>query len=1223
MKNHPAHELVLGFTALANHGIPEERYGSTLYEFHIAKSVRQEFGLEQALFSSSGNVVFADFYAARVFAAKLNERIHPAVHPERIIKAGKINAMALVDEILHAVCELYRQNREPKAFETAYAGMEKKIGKAGLDRLLLEFTARFPPATGFDGDPKAWLDGKTEGTPRRLVALEELLMLRLANENPAFEPFRFLFDDSGLRRNPDLGTAMDALDEAFAAMPGFGPDEQDLIHMLKAPVEASPYSIAGQLDFIRRRWGLVIGHRMRKLLGSIDMLSEEEKPFFPGPGPARVLSYENLDHEYERFSKDRDWMPRVVMLAKSTLVWLDQLSKAYGRPIQTLDAIPDEELDTMSSRGFNALWLIGLWERSAASRRIKELCGNPEAAASAYSLFDYEIAEELGGWPALENLRRRAEWRGVRLAADMVPNHTGLDSAWVRDRPDLFIQRDTPPFPGYSFNGENLSGDGRIGIWLEDHYYSRQDAAVVFKRTDFTNGKTTYIYHGNDGTSMPWNDTAQIDFLKPEAREAVRERILHVAKNFPIIRFDAAMIMAKRHFRRLWYPEPGHGGDIASRGECSLGHDDFDARMPEEFWREVVDQCAAETPDTLLLAEAFWMMEGYFVRTLGMHRVYNSAFMNMLKNKENRKYRETIKNTQEFDKDILKRFVNFMNNPDEETAVAQFGKDDHYFGVCTLMATMPGLPMFGHGQVEGLTEKYGMEYRKAYKDESPDHWLVQRHQHEIFPLLKRRYLFSGVENFLLFDLVRHDGNVDENVFAFTNGHEKERALVLFNNAWESSAGKIRISCSFAEKAQDGSKTMVRKTLAEGLGLETGTDSFTVMREQRSGLWFLRRSDDLIADGMFIMLEGFQCQVFFDIGNIRDDGLGTYARLCQTLAGRGVPDLSAAVQDLALEELYTAWNALYGADWFASLLPASVPVATTKPQAAPKPIKATTEAEERRNFAEFCRVASLFMAGISGVQESTENETARIDRMVKRGMAARKALAKLLKDGLPGEKHSKASPAKPAPASLAGQLDAHPGAREALACFVSLISISALLGDPVSGPDTRAVVDHWCLDRKLREAMQAVHVHGDDAWHATNLAKALLARLDPTAMDKWSLPELAVNLPADPEWARLLGLNLWDGITWFNAEAFRTAASFAAGASLIWSAAKGTGKAAEEKDVLAALERTLGIAEASGWDYSRFVELLQPPASKPKLGKPKAAATQPSSTKPVGKPKDKK
>ncbi len=169
--------------------------------------------------------------------------------------------------------------------------------------------------------------------------------------------------------------------------------------------------------------------------------------------------------------------------------------------------------------------------------------------------------------------------------------------------------------------------------------------------------------------------------------------------------------------------------------------------MPEEFWREVVDRVAKEAPDTLLLAEAFWLMEGYFVRTLGMHRVYNSAFMNLLRDEDNAKYRQVMKNTLEFDPEILKRYVNFMNNPDEHTAANQFGKGDKYFGICTLMATLPGLPMFGHGQIEGLTEKYGMEYKRAYWDEYPDQQLIERHAWQIFPLLKRRYLFSGVERF--------------------------------------------------------------------------------------------------------------------------------------------------------------------------------------------------------------------------------------------------------------------------------------------------------------------------------------------------------------------------------------------------------------------------------------------------------------------------------------------
>jgi hypothetical protein len=177
------------------------------------------------------------------------------------------------------------------------------------------------------------------------------------------------------------------------------------------------------------------------------------------------------------------------------------------------------------------------------------------------------------------------------------------------------------------------------------------------------------------------------------------------------------MTLAKLHYQRLWFPTPGTGGAIPSRSEFGMTKEQFDALMPVEFWREVVDRVAQEAPDTLLLAEAFWLMESYFVRTLGMHRVYNSAFMNLLRNEDNAKYRLMMKNTLEFDPEILKRYVNFMNNPDERTAVDQFGKGDKYFGIAMLMATMPGLPMFGHGQVEGFSEKYGMEFKRAYWDE--------------------------------------------------------------------------------------------------------------------------------------------------------------------------------------------------------------------------------------------------------------------------------------------------------------------------------------------------------------------------------------------------------------------------------------------------------------------------------------------------------------------------
>ncbi|HAW85543.1 MAG TPA: hypothetical protein DCX65_04540 [Spirochaetaceae bacterium] len=999
---------------------------------------------------------------------------------------------------------------------------------------------------------------------------------------------------------------MAELESSLAAIPGGGPNNETLLELLRAPMRAAPDSLAGQLAWVRGNWGLLIGSHLRKLLGGVDLLAEEDKPVFYGPGPSQVLTFDKADSEYEAFSQDKDWMPRVVMIAKSTLVWLDQLSKQYGRAINSLDAIPDQELDLMASRGFNALWLIGLWERSDASRRIKELCGNPEAAASAYALHDYEIAGELGGWGALENLRHRALSRGIRLAADMVPNHTGIDSDWVRQRPQLFIQRDRPPFPGYSYSGENLSRDPAIGLWLEDHYYSRSDAAVVFKRVHFASGHTTYIYHGNDGTSMPWNDTAQIDFLNPEARAAVIERILHVARNFPIIRFDAAMIMAKRHFRRLWYPEPGHGGDIASRSESALSRHDFDAAMPQEFWREVVDACARETPDCLLLAEAFWMMEGYFVRTLGMHRVYNSAFMNMLRQKENKKYRDTIKNTQEFDKDILKRFVNFMNNPDEETAVNQFGKDDHYIGVCSLMATLPGLPMFGHGQVEGFTEKYGMEYRRAYRDEQPDHGLVTRHEREIFPLLKRRYLFSGVDNFALFDVYRTDGSVDENIFAFVNGAGSERALVLFNNAWERSSGTIHQSSPWAVKHEDGSRSQTNTTIAAALRLAGGPGRYLAMQEQRTGLWYLRSSDFVHSGGLYVELDGFRTQVFLHIHEAVDSD-GSWTQLHDNLQGQGVPDIQAALQDIRHAALYRQFNAVFGAAYMAlahddqrqadpqfasrleTLLASLMDLATASASAnllasagttlptAPDTAAAAAGRSWREGCAQLAEGLPAVLATIDDLQDLAEQA----------GLAA---TAQNL-----GEAGAKAPND-----DLAEICAAQPQLGYCLLANLAIKHLRLI-------PDAARQFRDLGLDRKLRENIAALGTTPEEAnrlveaaWLAAELADrpgaapsaTPTAGASPTAA--WhEIIDLARETPAG-RW--LFGVNLWDGTTWFNRERFDFGLGLAAGLYAGRLPVDGLASSPSSARLLAEANRSFvaplrAKALAAGWNLDKLLANL--------------------------------
>ena len=1139
-----------------------------MYEFHISRRARERYRFDLSLFQFTGNVVLADFHAARQFAAAMNAARDLVRFPEQAVHASEINALGLIDEILHLLAAHYRQ-QHPGVMAAALDFLAARLGQDALHRALTLFCREFPPLPVYRGEttPEDYLNGSTAGRPHRETVLEELLLNWLANQNPACAPFKELFDDETLEKGAAYRQIVAALGEFFERQPAFSPHPgqkgTSLIEVLAAPARAAPHSLSGQLEFIRREWGALLGPYLYRLLSSLDLIEEERRARFTAPGPAPVPDFASLPvmAEPERFSPDTDWMPRLVLLAKNTYVWLDQLSKKYSRPITRLDQVPDEELDTLAAWGISGLWLIGVWERSPASARIKQLTGNPEAIASAYSLYDYTIARDLGGEAAYQNLRARAHARGVRLAADMVPNHTGVYSRWTVEHPDWYIALDQPPFPNYTFTGPDLSEDPRVSIFLEDHYYDRSDAAVVFKHVDHRDGRTRYIYHGNDGTAMPWNDTAQLNYLLPEVREAVIQTILEVARRFPIIRFDAAMTLAKKHFQRLWFPEPGSGGAVPSRAGHGLTREQFDQAMPEEFWRQVVDRVAQEVPDTLLLAEAFWLMEGYFVRTLGMHRVYNSAFMNMLRDEKNAEYRQVLKNTLEFDPEILKRYVNFMNNPDEETAAAQFGRDGKYFGVCTMMATLPGLPMFGHGQIEGLEEKYGMEYRRAYFDEQPDPELVARHEREIFPLLRRRQQFAGVEHFLLYDFYTPDGRVDENVFAYSNRESNiasplpaSCSLVVYHNKWAETSGWIRTSVAFARKS-GGGKTLVRRTLAEGLGLPDAPGHFVIFREHVSGREYIRDCRQLHEKGLFVQLGAYQYQVFVDFRVVQDNERGEYTALAEFLGGRGVPDMEEARQELLLQPVLGPFRELVNAQVFRELIEAA-----GQPDALPEGVGE--------------RVAALLAAardhaGLEGDTETASQQT----------MARLEALLRL--PALAGER----------PQMLAA-VNAALGERAAAwGLGLAWVFVRAL-----GVGYARSWLDEWFLGKVVVRVLEALGAVPEEAGRLLLLLKALLS-----LEGNWfalDAPEgqrayRTLQTWLQDEDARLfLGVNRYQGVLWYRKEAFQQWLDWLVCLSWVEVEAQGQG----ERPTLAAIEATVAqlraADEVAGYQVEALLEAVR-------------------------------
>ncbi len=1145
-----------------------------MFEFHISREARDLYRFEEALFTTSGNVILGDFQAAMRFADRMNRVRDAGRHPELAVAASDIYALGLIDEILHVMVEQYRSAVKPGIMSDAYAWSRSRVD--GTDETLLRFVDLFPPLAVYRGEvaPDAYIAGDTESVPNRHISLEELIMLALANENPAFAPFLELFDDLPLEKGTRYLEVMKNLEEFFKSQPLFGPSGQTLLDLLRAPAKASPHSLYGQLEYIRGHWGHLVESLLVRILGGLDFYREEHRPRFHGPGPALAPSFGARDlAEIERFSPDLDWMPHLVLIAKSTYVWLHQLSVKYGRTISRLDEIPDEELEVLARWGFTGLWLIGIWERSPASRKIKQLTGNPEAASSAYSIHDYLIAGELGGHEAFENLKARAYRYGIRMATDMVPNHMGISSKWTIEHPDWFLQLDHPPFPSYRFTGPNLSEDGRVVIQIEDGYWNRTDAAVVFKRIDSWTGDERYIYHGNDGTSTPWNDTAQLDFLKAEVREAVIAKTIEVARLFPIIRFDAAMTLAKRHFQRLWYPLPGYGGDIPSRAGHSVAQEEFDRMFPLEFWRELVDRVASEVPNTLLLAEAFWLMEGYFVRSLGMHRVYNSAFMNMLMAEDNSKYRDVMKNVLRFNPEIIKRFVNFMNNPDEEPAVAQFGKGDKYFGVATLMATLPGLPMFGHGQIEGFGEKYGMEYRRSYWDEPVDPALVERHEREIFPLLRKRHLFSEVDNFALYDVITEGGHVNEDVFAYSNMAGGERVLVVYNNRYAEAKGWVRRSVGM-NVAGAGGRRVAHLSLSEGLKLSGDDRVYYLMEDFREGLQYLRKGATLCSEGLMVNLGAFKSNVFMNFRELKD-GDGQVKRLYEHLGGRGVPDVSSELQELSLKGLLDPFRHAVSPDMLRKAVQAG---------------RATGVAPDA-----FLDACSVFLGQARkhlcpGPGERGADPVAETVNLLLR------ALFNL--DKLKSRRSGVLAPAVEYVFSrLPRDVSADLAWWRVPVLWAVLARVGALVEQQGVPERSRALMDELLLGKAVKETLVSLGLdEGGAAWEILLLEVLVRRQGWGGEAAKEGLPRLVETLFADRDAGALVGINEFGGRVWFNRESFETLLYWLFTVSVIGSVTFPMGRmrvstrvVLDNYQYVSALRRA---AEDSRYDVREFVDNLE-------------------------------
>jgi len=351
------------------------------------------------------------------------------------------------------------------------------------------------------------------------------------------------------------------------------------------------------------------------------------------------------------------WPKNPLLYEINTWVWLDELSREAGRPL-TLATVPGAVWDAVAALGFDAVWLMGVWERSPAGTRIAERnaglmadfrralpdFADQDNVGSPYCVRRYVVDAHLGGPEGLARARRQLAERGLRLILDFVPNHVALDHPWATEHPEYFIRGDAP---------ELAAGADR-----------------------FTAVAGTVYALGRDPYFPAWPDVLQLNAFAPGLRAAVIETLRDIAGQCDGLRCDMAMLLVDDVFQRTWGERAG-------------------ARLRTDYWREVIPAVRAARPEFLFIAEAYWDME-WELQQQGFDFCYDKRLYDRLEHGEALGVRRHL----EADPAYQAKLVRFVENHDEPRAHAAFGPSRHRAAAVAAL-TLPGCGLVHEGQLEG------------------------------------------------------------------------------------------------------------------------------------------------------------------------------------------------------------------------------------------------------------------------------------------------------------------------------------------------------------------------------------------------------------------------------------------------------------------------------------------------------------------------------------------
>jgi hypothetical protein len=441
----------------------------------------------------------------------------------------------------------------------------------------------------------------------------------------------------------------------------------------------------------------------------------------------------------------KPWPLNPLIYEINTWVWLGELSQKYHKAVD-LASVPAEEWDHIAAYGFDAVWFMGVWERSPAGIAVAmQSQGNIEDfkralpdfvvgdnVGSPYCVRRYVVDKALGGPRGLALARKELARRGQRLILDFVPNHVAPDHPWVTEHPEFFIQ-------GSPEEAEN------------DRASFIEIGGKVFAR-------------GRDPYFPAWADVVQLNAYQSGLRQAVVDTVSAIAEQCDGIRCDMAMLMLNAIFERTWGRRAGE-------------------RPVSEYWTAVITAIKGSHPEFRFIAEAYWDLE-WELQQKGFDYCYDKKLYDRMEHAD----AESVRQHLLADPTYQHGMVRFLENHDEPRVATAFpGEKGQAAAVAVL--TLTGAKLLHEGQFEGRKVRLPV-FLGRRPTEPVDQDLVDFYNR----LLKgvNQDVFRNGEWRLCERSGWPDNQSCQNILAWCWTKEAERFLVVVNYSGVTAQGRVYV-----------------------------------------------------------------------------------------------------------------------------------------------------------------------------------------------------------------------------------------------------------------------------------------------------------------------------------------------------------------------------------------------------------------------------------------------